>query len=70
MRAAFFRRTIPLIIAGIALGLIARWILGIDVNANSGRRFKQPINPEVLESENETPDILLDDSFDRDVNRS
>ena len=48
MLKALIKKTVPIILVGVALGLTARWFLGVENTAESGRHFKQPIDPELI----------------------
>ena len=62
----FLRRSLPLLVMGVALGLLARFILGDPEleNANT-REFLQPIDEKVkAESLIKETDMPLDDDLE------
>ena len=45
MRSEFLKRTFRLVLAGVAIGLAARWMFGIEAADEGVRRFNQPLDP-------------------------
>ena len=58
MRSDFFKRTFRLVVAGVALGLVARWMFGVEAIDDNVRRFEEPLDPSVRVL---SADIPLDD---------
>lgn len=61
----FLRRSLPLVLMGIALGMLARFIFGGPESENANtREFQQPID-ERLKAEvlAEEPDLPIDDDL-------
>lgn len=58
----FLKRSLPLVLVGIALGLLARFVLGVPESENTNtRKFQRPVDERLrAEQAHEQFDIPLD----------
>ena len=70
MRRNFFISSLKLILLGVALGMLARYMFGgAESTSDHGRNFNSPISSEVDDSkpEYEIPDFPLPPDWDSNV---